>query len=950
MDQGAGAPKRPGRDLLGVALIVVASFLGVAVAMAYLDPKAQASGMTGAVMMLVDFLGASAFFLAAGLAWIGLRLFIQGVDGKLGRDLFGVLLTTLTLPMLIGALSPDLGGSVGSVGAMVTQRLTVFVGVVFGLIAVLIPAWFLWLRPAALAAGELPRSAARSLAGSLAPSAPRATDSSSVTLAEAEGLLPKARPQTKARTAAELAPSSPAKGAEPAAGNLERTARRDLPSDGPRLSSPKVVAPSPYPPDVRREGRVPEGARPLGAGPNPVPVPQVESTPPPRAVPPHAAAAPAPAPQHEPVPAKDPRHASALRTGALGAAAAGAGAADLRPGVQQPVADEERRQRGAGGEPAGVRGSAAGAQPARSELNSGLEREAVEEPETYADAVARASEPSLAQPLERTPPRPSWEQPELFEEPVDAYGTPLSLVEKLREAPGAAQADEAPLPWGADEDLGDEVIEESLRPLVTPPAAPAELAGATAGAAQARRDEPAAETGEAPEREAAAVVAAANELAAVVEQAPTSAALEKVEPAPETPEAVADEPLATSREELRAGLRGFVDLRERGEPNEAEAARAAAHARAAEELRAAEQARVAEEARVAAEALAAAQARAAQEQRVAAEARAREEARAAEELRAAEQARVAAEALAAAQARAAEEQRVAAEARAREEARAAEELRAAEQARVAAEALAAAQARAAEEQRVAAEARAREEARVAEELRAAEQARVAEEARVAAAKPAVVIHSLFSEEAPEVAPQPARAEPADSAANPDAPQADAPGADDVVLEPARKPKRKKAKGEAAREQASDASSAPQHVDTLPAAGTESSTEALAVAEALEPAPTRDGELQLVAQAAESTARDADADAEPQVELTPARPRSRSRVTVDEIVFKAGCLFVERQRVAVSMLQREFGLDFDAATSVLDQLQRVGLIGPYLGGQRRDILLSMDEWQELVGVE
>jgi hypothetical protein len=927
MDQGAGAPKRPGRDLLGVALIVVASFLGVAVAMAYLDPKAQASGMTGAVMMLVDFLGASAFFLAAGLAWIGLRLFIQGVDGKLGRDLFGVLLTTLTLPMLIGALSPDLGGTVGSVGAMVTQRLTVFVGVVFGLIAVLLPAWFLWLRPAALAAGELPRSSA----SSLAPSAPRATDSSSVTLAEAEGLLPKARPQPKVSTAAELAPSSPAKGAEPAGGNLERTARRDLPGDGPRLSPPKVVAPSPYPPDVRREGRVPEGARPLGAGPNPVPVPQVESTPPPRAVPPHAAAASAPASQHESVPAEDPRHASALRTGALGAAAAGARAADLRPGVQQPVADEERRQRGAGDEPAGVRGSAAGAQPARAELSSGLEREAVEEPETYADAVARASEPSLAQPLERTPPRPSWEQPELFEEPVDAYGTPLSLVEKLREAPGAAAADEAPLPWGPDEDLGDEVIEGSLRPLAATP--PAAAPAAPESAARAAEVAP-----------ASSESAAAHEHA--VASSHTDAASTLDAPAPLAAEGQPE------RESLREAIRGFVDLRERGEPNEAEAARAAANARAAEE------------ARVAAEALAAAQARAAEEQRAAAEARAREEARAAEELRAAEQARaaeearVAAEALAAAQARAAEEQRVAAEARAREEARAAEELRAAEQARaaeearVAAEALAAAQARAAEEQRVAAEARAREEARAAEELRAAEQARAAEEARVAAAKPAVVIHSLFGEEAPEVAPQSARAESADSAANSDAPSAEASGSDDVVLEPARKPKRKKAKGEAVREQASEASNVPQHAEAPSAAAEESAPQAQVVAEAAEPVAERNAEVVFAPETVEVAAREVDAESfsEPQVELTPARPRSRSRVTVDEIVFKAGCLFVERQRVAVSMLQREFGLDFDAATSVLDQLQRVGLIGPYLGGQRRDILLNMDEWQELVGVE
>jgi hypothetical protein len=45
-----------------------------------------------------------------------------------------------------------------------------------------------------------------------------------------------------------------------------------------------------------------------------------------------------------------------------------------------------------------------------------------------------------------------------------------------------------------------------------------------------------------------------------------------------------------------------------------------------------------------------------------------------------------------------------------------------------------------------------------------------------------------------------------------------------------------------------------------------------------------------------------------------------------------------------MLQREFSLDFEAATRVLDRLQAAGLIGPYLGGQRRDILLTLEQWR------
>jgi S-DNA-T family DNA segregation ATPase FtsK/SpoIIIE len=68
----------------------------------------------------------------------------------------------------------------------------------------------------------------------------------------------------------------------------------------------------------------------------------------------------------------------------------------------------------------------------------------------------------------------------------------------------------------------------------------------------------------------------------------------------------------------------------------------------------------------------------------------------------------------------------------------------------------------------------------------------------------------------------------------------------------------------------------------------------------------------------------------------------------ELLREAGCLFVERGRVAVSMLQRQYSMDFDQACEVLDELQSLGLIGPYLGGQRRDILLTREQWLEKVG--
>ncbi len=55
-------------------------------------------------------------------------------------------------------------------------------------------------------------------------------------------------------------------------------------------------------------------------------------------------------------------------------------------------------------------------------------------------------------------------------------------------------------------------------------------------------------------------------------------------------------------------------------------------------------------------------------------------------------------------------------------------------------------------------------------------------------------------------------------------------------------------------------------------------------------------------------------------------------------------FIEEKRVAVSMLQKNQSIDFDEACQVLDKLQEIGLIGPYLGGKTRDILLTREEWE------
>ena len=114
------------------------------------------------------------------------------------------------------------------------------------------------------------------------------------------------------------------------------------------------------------------------------------------------------------------------------------------------------------------------------------------------------------------------------------------------------------------------------------------------------------------------------------------------------------------------------------------------------------------------------------------------------------------------------------------------------------------------------------------------------------------------------------------------------------------------------------------------------------------------EVEAVGELATSASAETQADAqtEPQVELQPqvaAPGASIKQLALDpsrrDLLDEVGCLFVERGRVAVSMLQKQYGMDFDDACVVLDDLQELGLIGPYLGGQRRDILLTRDQWKE-----
>ncbi len=89
--------------------------------------------------------------------------------------------------------------------------------------------------------------------------------------------------------------------------------------------------------------------------------------------------------------------------------------------------------------------------------------------------------------------------------------------------------------------------------------------------------------------------------------------------------------------------------------------------------------------------------------------------------------------------------------------------------------------------------------------------------------------------------------------------------------------------------------------------------------------------------------EADEDEEPVV-LEPQSPPAPAS-SQSERLLNAGRVLVRQGRVAVSVLQQELDMEFDEACELLDQLQAEGLIGPYKGGKKRDILLSEEEWED-----
>ncbi len=239
-------------DISGLSLIALGALLGTSAVMYMKGPTENPGSYTTLMSGFIEVFGAAPIlWICLGFLFVGGRLYLFGGERGLIRDAVGFCATGLGLSILLGALSPALGGGFGNaIGGAMSELGSKFSGVALGLAALLVPAWVVWLRvaPPALVAkataliGEDPapetisESAARRQARNAPPLKPRTEDPLGVTSDEADALLPSAERE-------EIL-------------NALRTANRNS-------ASTINHAPSPYPADVRREGGIPAGARPI---------------------------------------------------------------------------------------------------------------------------------------------------------------------------------------------------------------------------------------------------------------------------------------------------------------------------------------------------------------------------------------------------------------------------------------------------------------------------------------------------------------------------------------------------------------------------------------------------------------------------------------------------------------------------------------------------------------
>jgi S-DNA-T family DNA segregation ATPase FtsK/SpoIIIE len=67
---------------------------------------------------------------------------------------------------------------------------------------------------------------------------------------------------------------------------------------------------------------------------------------------------------------------------------------------------------------------------------------------------------------------------------------------------------------------------------------------------------------------------------------------------------------------------------------------------------------------------------------------------------------------------------------------------------------------------------------------------------------------------------------------------------------------------------------------------------------------------------------------------------------DELLPQAVEVILETKQASVSMLQRRLKLGYSRAARLVDQMEEIGVVGPFEGSKPRQLLITKEQWQEM----
>lgn len=69
---------------------------------------------------------------------------------------------------------------------------------------------------------------------------------------------------------------------------------------------------------------------------------------------------------------------------------------------------------------------------------------------------------------------------------------------------------------------------------------------------------------------------------------------------------------------------------------------------------------------------------------------------------------------------------------------------------------------------------------------------------------------------------------------------------------------------------------------------------------------------------------------------------------DELYHRAVETVIEGNRGSISLLQKNLGIGYGRAARLIDYMEEDGVVGPYAGSKSREILMTLADWQHLIG--